>query len=133
MSKSNKKYTFVTPPSSSIYADNVLSPIKFYQLCGFPNPRTNKYEIREVNINGMNEIEQYKILHVNHDTYQKIIRALRDNKYRLYTTYNLDHIELPTCNDITLARSVMLNRDENYSGFATFDGNNDFTWKGILP
>lgn len=132
-SKSNKKYTFITPESSSIYTDTVLDPIKFYQICGFPNPRNNKYEVREVKINGYNEIEEYKTLYVNRSTYWKILHAMRDNKYRLYTTFSLDHIELPTCNDIALARSIMLNRDEDYTGYARFDGNPEFTWRGVMP
>jgi hypothetical protein len=130
-----RKYKFVTPSSQSIYDDIPLDNIKFYQICAFPNPKIGKFEIREVLIDGNNEIKSYRILNINEKTQRKLLRALRDNKYRLYSTFTMAQIEMPSFNDISLARSGMLNNDNNYSGFAEFDSSHtgDFNWRGIVP
>lgn len=130
---SSRKYKFVTPNSSSLYNDVPLDKIKMYQICGFKNPKTGKFEVREVVVDGNNEIESYNTYSVNEKTQRKLLSALRDNKYRLYSTYTLAYIEMPSCNDISLARSGMLNNDSDYSGFAQFDGGQDFNWRGIVP
>lgn len=118
---SSRKYKFVTPKSTTLYNDFALEQIKMYQICGFKNPKTGKFEVREIIINGNNEIETYNTYKVNEKTQRKLLRALRDNKYRLYSTYTLAYIEMPTLNDISLARSDMLNNDSDYTGFAKFN------------
>jgi hypothetical protein len=130
---SNKRYVFTTPGSASFYAENVLEKIKIYQISAFPNPKDGKFEVREVVIDGDNNIETWKLLHLNEKTQQKLLKALRDNKYRLYSVFSLRTIDLPDCNDIALARSDMLNMDNDYSGFARFDGGQEFNWRGTVP
>lgn len=129
---SNKRYVFTTPGSDTIYNEIPLEPIKFYQICGFPNPKTRKFEIREVLIDGDNNIKTYRKINVDETVHKKLLNALRDNKYRLYSTFNLDNIDLPSCNDITLARSDMINMDNDYTGYAKFNGGQDFNWRGSI-
>ena len=128
-----RKYKFISPESSSIYNDVPLENVKIYQICGFPNPKNGKFSVREVIVNGFNEIDSYRIHNLDEATYRNLLRSLRDNKYRLYSTHTLAYIELPSYNDISLARSGMLNDDSEYSGFAQFNGSTDFNWRGGVP
>lgn len=130
---SHKHYVFTTPASASFYNDVKLEEIKIFQICAFPDPKTGKFEIREVIIDGDNNIKTYRTLKVEKKVQRKLLRALRDNKYRLFPVYTLAHIELPSCNDISLARSAMINNDNEYSGFASFESSGDFDWRGIIP
>jgi len=99
-------------------------------MCGFANPKTNKFEVREVTINGNNDIQSYRTYHVKDKTHKNLLNVLRDNKYKLYSTYTLTHIDLPNCADVSLARSGILNNDSDYSGYASITGT-DFEWKGL--
>jgi hypothetical protein len=130
---SNKQYVFTTPNSASFYTESALSQIKIYQICVFPNPKDGKFEVREVLINGNNNIENFKLMHITKSTHNKLLNALRDNKYRLFSTFTLNTIDLPDCNDIALARSDMLNMDNDYAGYAKFNGGKEFNWRGIIP
>lgn len=130
---STKKYNFITPSSQSIYDDVPLKVIKFYQICAFPNPKNGIFEIRETIINGNNDIDSYRTIHVHEKTKKRLLKSLRENRYRLYATNTLTYIEHPNCNDISLARSEMLNEDSIYSGFAPFDCGKEFCWRGIVP
>lgn len=129
----DKKYVFITPSNTSLYNDTPLDEIKIYQICGFPNPKTKLFEIREVLVNGENEVKAFRNLNVTKSVQRKLLKNLRDNKYRLYSTYTLAYIELPSCNDISLSRSGMINNDSDYSGYAPFDSGQDFNWRGIVP
>ena len=111
----------MAPLSSTIYDDVPLQKVKFYQVCCFPNPKTDKFEIREVLIDGNNNVETYKLHHVSKKAQRQFLRATRDNKYRMYTVFTLEHIELPSYNDISLARSDMLNNDSEVSGYAPYN------------
>lgn len=129
-----RRYKFVTPDSQSTYNDVPSEPTKFYQICAFPNPSTDKFEVREIIINGYNEIETYNTLSISEKNRSKLLKTLRENKYRLYATYTLKHIGLPSCNDISLSRSGILNNDSDYSGFASFNSEKtDFNWRGSMP
>lgn len=133
---SNKKYFFLTPKSTSLYDDDKIQQceeIKFYQIAIFPNPKVSKYEIREVIIDNLGNILRYKLYYVGENTHRKFIKSLRDNKYRLYPVYTLNDIDFPSCGDIILAKSGMINNDSGYSGFAEFNGGKDFNWRGSVP
>lgn len=114
---SDKTYTFISPSEAAI-TPYELPPIKYYQICGFANPRKQKYEVRVVNIDGSNNIVNYKLYAITKFEHDKLLKSLRDNLYRLYATFTLDTIELPSCNDIAVARSDMINIDNDYIGFA---------------
>jgi hypothetical protein len=131
---SNKKYLFTSSKSETLYNDIQLPPIKFYQICGFPNPRLQKIEIREVIINGRNDIERFRTLHVTKKVQMKVLKTLKENQYRLYATVDLNSIELPSCADIALARSGILNHDSDYTGYAQVNNSNqEFDWRGWFP
>jgi hypothetical protein len=131
---SHRKYEFVQYKTPSIYDEKTfLKPMNYYQICSFPNPKTHKYEIRNVYVNEYDEITKYSTIHLTYNDYQRLLRALRDNKYRLYATYTLSYINLPSCGDISLARSEMLNIDNDYSGYAQFNGGKEFDWRGRVP
>lgn len=131
---SHRRYEFIHHKTPSMYDhDTILKPLKYYQICAFPNPKTQHYEVREVYVNEYDEITKYATIHISYNDYQRLLRALRDNKYRIYATYTLSYINLPTCADVTLARSEMLNIDNSYSGFAQFNGGKEFDWRGRVP
>lgn len=120
---SERKYRFVCGSNTNaLYNLDMMDmgKVTLYQICGFPNPKTGKFEVREVSINGNNDIESYVTHHISDDTRKKLLLAMRDNKYRIYSMYTLKHVGLPSCSDISLARSGILNDDNDYSGFAQF-------------
>lgn len=117
---SRRKYVFVQPASQSLYIDTVLTQIKFYQICIFPNPINNLFEIREIIIGGQNEIVSYKDLKLEKKNKKKLLQLLKENQYKLYSTYSTKHIGAPTCSDISVARSDMINTDNKYTGYAAF-------------
>jgi hypothetical protein len=119
-----KSHTLTNRPKTNVQ--------RFYQLCAFVNPKSKLHEARAYIVQD-NTILNYKTYHINETTYRKLISTLRENKYRLYATYTLDYIDPPDACDISLMQSEMLNVDHNYSGHATFDGDDKFTWRGILP
>ena len=128
---SNKKYIFTTPGSASFYTNTILDEIKIYQICAFPNPKNGKFEVREILIDGDNNIKTYRVLNLDEHAHKKLLRALRDNKYRLYSVFSLNNIELPDRNDIALARSDMLNMDNDYIGYAKFSDDKEVVWNGL--
>lgn len=129
----NKKYFFASSMSETLYNDAPLPVIKFYQICAFPNPLSKNYEIREVIINCNNDIEKFRTLFVSKKVHSKVLKTLKENQYRLYATVDLNSIELPSCSDISLARSGILNNDSDYTGYAKFNSNSDFQWRGWFP
>jgi len=134
MSK-NKKYVFVTPKSTSLYEEDKPQPekdFKFYQVAIFPNPKTARFEIREVLISGSGDIKGYKMYNVNEDTHRKFIRGLHEGRYKMYPIYTLESIEFPSCQDIMLAMSGMINDDNEYTGHAKFEGGKEFNWRGDM-
>lgn len=112
-----KRYVFVQPDEIR-NNPNLDKPMKFYQICTFIHPKKQKYEVRIVKIDGNNEIESSEVIDVPKKTYKYLIRTLRENLYKVYATFSLDYVDLPSCNDIYVARSPMINIDSAYSGFA---------------
>lgn len=117
---SNKRYVFIQPTSQSIYVDTTLPRIKFYQICAFPNPQHNMFEVREIIIGENNEISNFRDLKLEKKSKKKLIGTLKENQYRLFSTYSLRYITMPTCADISMARSFMINNDSAYTGYAAF-------------
>jgi hypothetical protein len=119
-SKNNKHYTFISRPTENDQFQYVPPNdiIKYYQMCGLPHPVSGLHEIRIVYINGVDEIETYKTFKISHQKYEQLVSSLRDGLYKIYPTMNLDYIALPTCNDMQVARSPMINIDSEYYGYA---------------
>lgn len=117
---SSRKYVFAQHDDDVTPEGYMLEPIKFYQICGFPHPVKQKYEIRIVHIDGNDHVASMDLYNVSKATQKKIRTQLRDNLYRIYATFTLDGTPLPTLNDISVARSRMICDDSTYSGFARF-------------
>lgn len=120
MNKIFRNYQFIAPTHEEI-PKITIETIKLYQICAFPTPDSGKFEIREVIINGDDNIVSYKIHRITEKEQRKMLKLLRGNKYRLYSTHILDNIGLPSYNDIYFARSGMINSDSSYTGFAEFN------------
>lgn len=120
---STEKYYFISPSSSNIYEEHALEPIKFYQFCAFADPKTTKYEVKVFYVNGYNEITNYKQYFLDKKIRKKLLRSLTENKYRMFPVYNLDYIDYPSSNDISFARSAILNTETDISnlGYAPFN------------
>lgn len=114
-----KKYYFKTPQNNELYNDVPLDIIKFYQICAFPN-KYGLYEVREVIANENNEISISRVIQVKKNIHVKLLKTFRDNKYKIYPVLTLRDVPLPSINDISVARSMMLNVDNDYSGYAIF-------------
>lgn len=128
-----RKYVFVSSSNEPQYNPRPVKNTKFYQICAFPNPNTGKFEVRENIVNGDNIVISYRTVSMSEKYQKKLLRELRDNKYKLYSTRTLDSIDLPSVNDMFVARSNMLNDDSAYSGFAPFENDKDFNWRGSIP
>jgi hypothetical protein len=126
---SNRKYYFTSSKSDTLYNDILLPEMKFYQICAFINPHTQKHEVRESIIDGHNELVRFRTVHISKKNYSKMLKNLRENRFRLYSTYDLNSIQLPSCTDIAMARSGILNQDSDYTGYASFNSNQDFDWR----
>jgi len=113
------KYVFVSQDDTPEVGIQ-QKPIKFYQICAFPNPKNEKYEVRVVKINDDDKIISFDIYSVTKETKKKLLSVLRANLFKIYATFTLDGTKLPSLSDISTARSKMINDDNNYSGFAPF-------------
>lgn len=117
---SSRKYIFVSQEDKNGMEGPIERPLKYYQVCGFANPKTNKFEIRVVNIDEYDRIASFDTYAVTEETKKKLIKSLRDNEYRVYAVYSVQQVKLPEMNDIRVARSSMICENNNYSGFAPF-------------
>lgn len=118
---SEKKYHFITPTSTSLYAEQeILQPITFAQISGFASPSTKKHEFRIVHIAGDNTIASSEYKYLDESEYKRAINTVKPNKYKIYSVFSLKDIALPSYGDILLARSNILANDYDYSGVSTF-------------
>jgi hypothetical protein len=127
--ESNKgpTYKFVGQTSSSnkfhdqnpVVEDN-SSYTKYYQICVHKNPVTGKYHIRRCILNSRNEIVDAKEYQINKKQYDNILNKHASHEYKLYSTFNLNNIELPSAHDVLLSKSDILNSSYDYYGFAPF-------------
>jgi len=83
----------------------------YYQLCGIRNPNTGKYGVRKVVFNEMDKIVKIFEKEYKRDRLDLFIKKMRENRYRIYPTFDLDIIEIPNGSDLVQARSELLNND----------------------
>lgn len=112
-----RKYVFTRQEDDIQMAHN-QQPVKFYQICGFPHPQKQKYEIRVVHFDSYDNVAKFDIYNVTKQMKKKLQSSLRDNLYKIYATFTLDGTSLPTLNDISIARSRMICDDSSYYGYA---------------
>lgn len=117
---STRKYVFVSQDPKNGMEGSIERPIKYFQICGFANPKNSKFDVRVVNIDEYDRIASLDTYSITEETKSKLIKSLLDNEYRVYAAFSLREIKLPTINDIRVARSKMICDNNNYSGFAPF-------------
>lgn len=97
-----------------------MSFTKFYQVCAFQNPYTNRYHVRKFIINDANEFINVKEYKLKRKRYQKFFEIKNSNEYKCYSTYDLKNVSYPAMADILTAKSSILGNNYGYTGFAPF-------------
>ena len=116
---SRTKYTFTERDDVYLYKPEPALH-KYYQVCAFKNPTTNKYDVRKFIVNEKGEFVSVTKRKYNETQYTKFFKEHRQNEYKLFATYNLDFIDYPKTGDIFMSQSSILNNDYtqyDYSGF----------------
>lgn len=91
---------------------------KFYQVCDFMNPKTNKYHARKCIVNERNEVVYVHERKYNEDQYTRLKKICKPNQHKTYSTFDLDLIGLPSGNEIMATQSELLNNKYTEYGFA---------------
>ena len=116
---SEKKYVFKS--TNYEYDYNPPKQIhKFYQICLFKNKYSNKHDVRILFINELGEITETQTTSISERQLNKFIKSHRDNKYKLYSTYDLNIVDVPNPADILQLQSPLLNSDFISYDFAKF-------------
>lgn len=92
--------------------------ISYYQIASFADLKTKLYHARKFTINGNNEFVSVRDYYINKRTYEKLLRQKKNNEYKLYAVYDLNHIAYPTMPDILLLKSDILGTNYDYYGYA---------------
>jgi len=82
--------------------------IVIYQVAGFKNYKTNKYDVRFVYINGKNIIENYKEYQITKEEFNKLKQSVNNNRIKIYPVDTLQYIDFPRNSDVLRARSCLL-------------------------
>ena len=93
---------------------------KYYQLCSFKNPWTQKYHIRRFIMNSKNEFTNIQELYINSKQYQRFVKTHKPNEYKMFGVYDLNQVAYPSLGDIAIIQSPILENDNGYGGFAKF-------------
>ena len=93
---------------------------KYYQLCSFVNPWTNKYKIKRFIINEKNEILNIQEGEMNQKQYDRFVLDHKPNEYKIYNAYDLNYIPMPHMGEISVAQSPLFQDEADYTGFAKF-------------
>lgn len=92
----------------------------FYQICGFKNPRTNKYPLRKLIFNEHGEIVKKYEKEYKEEILDKFMEKSRTNKYKIYPTYDLSLISEPKIDEILNSQSELLNNDYREYDYKNF-------------
>jgi hypothetical protein len=93
---------------------------KYYQICTFPDPQSNRYEIRRFVIDNEDTFASVKVHRLSKRDFDKLLKAKKCHEYKLFPTYNLSNIDYPTLADISTCRSTMISNNLDYYGYAPF-------------
>ena len=115
-----RKFTF-KPSQTNNDLNYKPDPIlfKFYQLCLFANEYTKKHKIRRCILNEHQEFVNIEERDFSERQFKKFIKERRQNEYKIYSTSDIELIDIPNPGDILQAQSTLLNNDYEYTGFAT--------------
>lgn len=115
----HRKYVFKSTDCE--YAYNPKKALfKFYQICVYVNPHTHKRDVRKIEINEMGSIVKISDTSITDDQFKYFIKTHRENKYKLYSTYDLSLVDLPNPGNILQSQSELLNNDNITYGYAKF-------------
>lgn len=106
-----KKYEFIIPDQKDFVFSpsfNSLKVVRYYQICTFPHPKTNKYNIRRFIVNENNEFTDIQNMQLTEKQYKRVYEKILPNQYKSYATYSLDNIDYPCFADIVAAQSDIL-------------------------
>ena len=89
----------------------------YYQICKFKNQYTGKYGTRKIIFNEIGDILKISEREYPKKKLEKFIDNNNQNKYKVYSTYNLTEIQYPSTNDIIQVQSNLLNSKHNEYGY----------------
>lgn len=114
------KYSFV-PKKRDIITNSFEKPaeVKFYQMAMY-KADNGRYHVRRIVYDEDNRIKEVKTSYLTKDKIQDFVEKRRSNSYKIYPVYSLDTVTYPSSADITLARSVILSADYNYTGYSPY-------------
>lgn len=93
---------------------------KFYQVCYFPSPWTNKRGVRRFIIDEMGVILNISEYGYTEKQFKEFFNKHRPNEYTIYSTNDIKTVDYPTDGKLQEALSSILSNDNSYTGFATF-------------
>jgi hypothetical protein len=110
--------------SKSIQDDYTYNPTprnyKYYQICSFVNPWTNKYHIKRFIINEKNQFVNIQDYRLEKKQYMRFVQACRPNEYKMFNIYDLNETAYPSLGDLTIVQSPILEVNSDYTGYAQF-------------
>lgn len=117
---SNKNYYKFNNPKTPqlVPLENIDKISFFYQICIFPDKKTQKYHMRKFIIKN-NVFESIYDYHLSKDQCKKFFDIKKSFEYRSFPAYNLNNIEPPNMNDVLLLKSNMLNNHNKYNSHYT--------------
>lgn len=121
--KNRVKYHFITNNDTNNTNDqptNINDIMFFYQLSTFQNPHKKKFHLKKFIIDHNNNFIGLKEYYITLNQRNKFLNANQKNKYKMYSTYDLNNINYPTMGDILHAKSDILSTNSSYTGFAQF-------------
>lgn len=83
----------------------------YYQICQFKNKFTKKYETRKIVFDELGKILKIYEKEYNYEELSIFMKHHRENKYKIYSVYSIQDVELPTTTDIICCQSELLNND----------------------
>lgn len=101
--------------------DDYQHSLSYYQVCIFPDPKTNRFQVRKFILNRKNEFVKVKDYFISERRYKKLLNAKKVNQYKCYSAYDLQGVSYPSASDISIARSNMITEDNIHYGLAKFD------------
>lgn len=116
----SNKYNFIQPSNSQNEFNYSPQPTitKFYQVCLFKNPWSNKYHVRKITFDEYGkctDVTEYKLSQHQFDKFKK---KYKGNQYKCYSAYSLDNIGPPKGGEMLTAESDLLGDNQgSFDGF----------------
>lgn len=119
MNNNNKKYVFKSSESNDEFSYKPTpAQFKFYQICLFVDPHTQKHHIRRSIINEYGKFISIEEKLFSKNQFKKFLKNHRPNEFKTYSTYDMSLIDYPNPGDIMQVQSPLLNNNYEYTGYA---------------